>query len=88
MHLEECLWDEHVGKCLDDLDEIKIPLKENGMDEEEEMPIITWISELIDERTNRRKEPSLPEVATNIERTRTGSREGSVGVEEDIEAQN
>ncbi|XP_056161313.1 MLO-like protein 13 [Syzygium oleosum] len=70
----------------------KIRLKENGMDEEEEMWIV--ISKWID----KGKKPSSTEEATNIESTRTDSTEGSVGVEitesghmnstGDIEAQN
>ncbi|XP_056172601.1 MLO-like protein 15 [Syzygium oleosum] len=85
--------DKRIKKCLD---EIKIWLKDNQMDKEGEMWIVTWISELICNRKNRGKEPNSREESTNIEPTRMDSREESVGVEiteaggvnstEDIEA--
>ncbi|XP_056161316.1 MLO-like protein 15 [Syzygium oleosum] len=57
-----------------EIDEIKIQLKENRTDEEEEMWIVTRISKLID---NRRK-PRFSKVDANTESIQTGSREGSV----------
>ncbi|KAL3752895.1 hypothetical protein ACJRO7_000314 [Eucalyptus globulus] len=81
IYLEEYLSNEHVKKCLDELDEIKTQLKEKQMDEEEEMQIPTWISELIDHRKNQREQPNSPEESTNTE---LAGRSGAG----DIEAQN
>ncbi|XP_030455960.2 MLO-like protein 15 [Syzygium oleosum] len=73
--LKENQSEECKEERLADLDKIKIGLKENEMDEEEEMWIVTKISKWIDKRKN------LNKVAAKNGSTQTDLREGSVGVE-------
>ncbi|XP_039172008.1 MLO-like protein 1 [Eucalyptus grandis] len=69
MHLEKKQSDKQKK-----IRKIRRHLEKYASDEEEEKEIVTWISELIDNR----KEPNSPEKSPDIELASTDSREGSV----------